>query len=176
MPNYLACGFAALLFSSFAWAADTTPLDVKTGEWETTLTGETTGQLPIPQEMLDKMSPEQRARMESAMKARGAQGAKTTVRKSCVRKDQLDKPFADGTDQKSCTRTVVTSTRSKQEIRMDCDALGGKQTGTLRLEATDSSNVKGTLQMTASAGARSMNMNYNFSAKWLGPACTAADK
>ena len=167
---------AAALSCAMAWAQGTTPLNVKTGEWETTLSGESTGQLPIPQEMLDKLTPEQRARMEAAMKARGAQGPRTTVHKNCVRKEMLDKPFGDDEERKSCKQTIVTSSATRQEIHMECEKGGGKQSGTLKLEAVDSGSVKGTMQMTASSGARVMSMNYNLSAKWLGPACTESNK
>jgi hypothetical protein len=160
---------AAALFCATAWAAGTTPLNVKTGEWETTMSGGSSGQLPIPQEMLDKMTPEQRARMEAAMKARGGQGPRTTVRKSCVRKETLDKPFGNDEERKSCKQTIVTSSATRQEIHMQCENGGGTQTGTFKLEAVDSGNVKGSMQMTASSGARAMNINYTFSAKWLGP-------
>lgn len=156
-------------------AAQTAPLNVKTGEWESTVTNETTGQLPIPQEMIDKMTPEQRARMEAAMKARGMQGAQTSVTKHCVKKEDLDKPFAKG-ENKACKQTIVSSSSSKQEVHMECEIGGGKQVGTLKLETIDSSNVKGTMQMTASNGARTMNVNSTFSAKWLGPACTEPNK
>jgi hypothetical protein len=59
---------------------------------------------------------------------------------------------------------------------MECEVGGGKQVGTLKLEAPDSSTVKGSMQMAASNGGRTMNVNSIFSAKWLGPACTESDK
>jgi len=172
MTARISFSFAAALFCATAWAADPTPLNVKTGEWETTLTTETAGQLPIPQEMLDKLTPEQRAKMEAAMKARNAQGAHTNAHKSCVKKEDLDKPFGNDETRKSCKQTIVTSSATRQEIHMDCEIGGGKQSGTLKVEALDSGNVKGSMQMVASNGGRSMNVNSSFSAKWLGPVCT----
>jgi hypothetical protein len=165
---------APALYCAAVCAAQTTPLNVKTGEWESTLTSETSGQLPLPQEMLDKMTPEQRAKMEAMMKARGMQGPRTTVTKHCVKKEDLDKPFAN--ENKSCKQTVLTSSGASQEIRMECEIGGGKQAGTLKLEAVDSSTVKGSMQMTASNAGRTMNVNSTFSAKWLGPACTETNK
>jgi hypothetical protein len=177
MSKSIFLGFAAGMLCTTTWAAATTPLDVKPGQWETTTTSETAGQLPIPQEMLDKMPPEQRARMEQAMKARAAKGATTRTRKSCVRKEQLDKiPFSADDDGKSCKPTVETSSRTKQEIHMDCENEAGKRTGFFRVEAADPESVKGTVQMTVSNGGRTMNINSNFSAKWLGPVCTESGK
>jgi len=144
-------------------------LNVKTGEWESTITVQTAGQLPIPQEALDKMTPQQRAKIDAAIKAQGGQ-PRTTVSKSCVRKEDLDKPFSNIAQRESCKSTVLTSTATRQELR-----LGGKQSGTLKLEAVDSGDVKGTMQMVASNGGRTLNANTNFSAKWLGPRCTESD-
>jgi len=174
MISRISFSLALALVCTVACNAQTTPLNVKTGEWESTIASDTSGQLPIPQDMLDKMTPEQRAKMEAMMKARGMQGPRTTVTKHCVKKEDLDKPF--GNENKSCKPTIVTSSATKQEIHMECEMGGGKQVGTLKFEAVDSSTVKGSMQMTASNGGRTMNVNSTFSAKWLGPACTEASK
>ena len=47
-------------------AADLT-LNVKTGLWQTTVSMETSGQLPIPEADLAKMTPERRQQFEAAM-------------------------------------------------------------------------------------------------------------
>jgi len=174
MTSRIAFPLASALFCVATLAAQNTPLNVKTGEWESTMTSETSGQLPISQEMLDKMPPEQRAKIEAMMKARGMQGPRTTVTKHCVKKEDLDKPF--GNQNKSCKQTVVNSSATKQEVHMECDMGGGKQTGTLTFEAVDSSTVKGSMQMAASNAGRTMNINSTFSAKWLGSACTESSK
>jgi hypothetical protein len=158
---------------SVLWAADTiTPLDVKLGQWESTMTMETTGLPPIPPEVLDRLPPEQRAKMEERLKANASKGPKTTVHKNCLKKEDLDKALSFGNQEKACTRTIVTSNRSKQEIHMECAVGGGKQTGTIRVEAINSENVKGSTEMTMTGAGRTMNMNSSFTAKWLGPTCT----
>ncbi|HTE88846.1 MAG TPA: hypothetical protein VK639_07845 [Terriglobales bacterium] len=59
-----------MLSSVTVWAADKLqPLNVKTGLWETTTTRITSGEIPIPAEMLARLTPEQRAKMEARMKA-----------------------------------------------------------------------------------------------------------
>ncbi len=99
------------------------------------------------------MTPEQRAKIQAAMQARGG-GSKATVSKNCLTKDKLDKPFNLGDENtKSCARSLVTSSGSKQEIRIDCDREGMKSTGTVKVEAVDSENVKGSMQMSVTNGA-----------------------
>src|SRR5882724_1490051 len=61
------------LSSAAVWAGGKfQPLDVKTGLWETTTTNTHSGEMPLPAELLDRLTPEQRARMEARMKANSA--------------------------------------------------------------------------------------------------------
>ena len=155
---------------SAVWAADYRPLDVKTGQWQTTMTGQTSGQLPIPDELAKRLTPEQLAKVQAAMQERNG---KSTVNKSCLTKDQLDKPFNAGDEAtKACSRTLISSSGSKQEIRIECNRENFKATGTVKIEALDSENIKGTVAMTATSGDHTMNMNNSFTSKWTGPACT----
>jgi hypothetical protein len=43
--------------------------------------------------------------------------------------------------------------------------------GTFLLEAVSSDNVKGTMQFVTNTIGRTMNMNFTFSSRYLGPAC-----
>jgi hypothetical protein len=55
---------------------------------------------------------------------------------------------------------------------VDCTTNGAKTRGTVKLEAVDSENVKGSMQLAVANGEHTMNMNYMFASKWIGPACT----
>ena len=79
---------SGLLCVSTSFAAD--PLNVKTGQWETTVVTKISGQV-LPKEMLDKMTPEQRTKLEQAMAARSGGMAKPHVSKNCVTKEELEK-------------------------------------------------------------------------------------
>ena len=159
-------GLAALA-GAMLLLADT--LNVKPGEWEATVTSQVTGLPPIPPEVLDKLTPEQRQMMEQRMK--GNQTPRTTTGKSCITKEQIEKGFDLSGHDQSCTRTVISSTSSKQEIKIECNQGNNKSTGTIRIEASSPESVKGSLQMAMNGGGRSMNMNSTFTAKWLSPAC-----
>ncbi len=76
-----------------AWGADIHALDVKPGQWETTTTGQMTGIPAIPPEVLNQLTPEQRAKMQSAM---GARGAKPMVSTSCKTKEKLQQAWNTG--------------------------------------------------------------------------------
>jgi len=165
---------ALVVFSSLTlWAADNiTPLNVKEGLWEMTVTHSMSGMpaMPdIPPDVLAKMPPDQRARMEAMMKG----GPSTDVRKECITKEKIEKNSAFSNNRGDCTRTVVNSTGSKLEVKIHCEEKQASTDGTLVLETVGSDHVKGTMQMQSATNANghTMNMNFTFSSKYLGPAC-----
>jgi hypothetical protein len=165
----LSIGLTMLLCGS-AWAADYQALNVKPGQWETTVTGQMTGIPAIPAEALAQMTPEQRAKVESAL---GGRGAKPMVNTYCMTKEKLDQGWSTGQNLKSCTTTVTGSSSGKQEVHVECNQNGSKTSGTIKVEALDSEHIRGSFQMTAtSEGNHAMNMNYAFTSKWLGSACS----
>src|SRR5450759_2339450 len=99
---------AIVVFSLTLFAADKiTPLNVKEGLWEMTVTHSMTGMPAIPPDTLAKMPPEQRARVEAAMKQSGMGGPTADVHKECVTKEKLEKQSAFSDNRKECTRTVL---------------------------------------------------------------------
>jgi hypothetical protein len=155
-----------------AWAADTiTPLSVKLGLWEMTVTHSMSGVPGIPPDTLAKMTPAQRARVEAAMKQSGAGGPTTEVHKECVTKEKLDKQSAFGSDRRECTRTVINSSSSRLEVKMHCEEQQAKTDGTLLLEVVSADNVKGTMQAVTNSNGRTINMNFAFDSKYLGSDC-----
>ena len=163
---------ALVVFSSLTlWAADNiTPLNVKEGLWEMTVTHSMSGMpaMPdIPPDVLAKMPPDQRARMEAMMKG----GPSTDVRKECITKEKIEKHSAFSNNRGDCTRTVVNSTGSKLEVKIHCEEKQASTDGTLVLETVGSDHVKGTMQAVTNANGHTMNMNFTFSSKYLGPAC-----
>src|SRR5262249_17949783 len=142
-------------------------MNVKPGKWQTTMTMESSGRPPIPQETLDKMTPQQRQMMEERMKA--AMAPRTTTTTSCITKEEIEKGLALGNDDKSCTRTVISSSSSKQEVKIECNREGTKVVGTMRVESLGSETAKGTMQMQMISAGRTMNMNSTFTSKYLSP-------
>ena len=165
-----------ILVSAAAWGADMHPLDVKTGQWETTTSMQMTGMpnMSIPPEVLNQMTPEQRAKMQAAM---AAHSGKPAIRDSCMTKEKLHEAWNTGQEAlKTCTNTVITSTSTKQEMRVECNRNGMKTAGTVKVEAVDSEHIRGSVQMTAADPSntnQAMSFNFTFASKWVGPACTA---
>jgi hypothetical protein len=157
----------ALLTASVVRAADPVPLDIKPGQWEATVTSQITG-LARPQltpDQLAKVPPEQRAKIEALI----AGGAHTSTSKSCVKKEDLTK-LQLNKDQ-ACKTTLVSSSGSKQEIRLECDRNNGKQTGSITIEALNSETIKFNIQASGDNNGKTMGMTVNGTSKWLGPVC-----
>ena len=165
--------FLVLTFSlSVVWAADKLQtFNVKTGLWRVTTVTVTTGEMPIPAELLARLTPQQRTRMEERMKARSPERTSTTTEKGCITKEELEKGPAFGEDRKLCIRTVVASTSKKANMKVECEQEGVKGDGILQFEALGPENVTGSEQITASDGTHTMNSNSTITAQWIGPAC-----
>src|SRR5689334_10995600 len=81
-----------LFGAAVLWGADKyQPLNVKLGLWETTSTITTKGQVPVSDEMLSRLTPEQRARVEERMKAQAGDRTTTHTYKSCLTKEKLER-------------------------------------------------------------------------------------
>ena len=147
------------------------PLNIKPGLWESTRTINRAGQLPIPAEMLNRLTPEQRARMEERMKANSAAHTSTTTEKHCVTKEDLEKDRLKLADAKECTTTVLNSTTSTVKAKFVCDQQGMRATGILELVAANPESLNGSYQSTAEANGHTMNVNGTWTSKWLGASC-----
>jgi len=180
MRNVLVVAVACFLVS-IVFAA-TEPLNVKTGLWQVSEVSTTSGLPSLPagmQAQLDKMRPEQRAKMEAAMRGRSGGAPRTINYQTCVTKDDLAKAAFTGPDEK-CSWTVVNSSRSDMEARGSaCEA--GKNEGmktdvTMKIHVVDSENVKGAVQGSATGNGTTVNIDNSYTGKWVSATCPAETK
>jgi Protein of unknown function (DUF3617) len=146
------------------------PLNVKAGLWESTRTWTTSGQMPIPEGMLDRLTPEQRARFEERMKANSSAKTHTTDDKHCVTKEDLQKPpkFTDSAD---CTWTLLESSDTRAKGSAICQVEGMKMTGNGEFQAPDQEHMTATIHLTSTGGGHSMTTDATIASKWLGSGC-----
>ncbi len=163
-------GLTFLAAGSFPVCADDFhPLDVKTGEWESSMTVAGSDVPPIPPEALAQMTPQQRARLEEQTKSLSG---RTLVHKFCLKKEKLNTPLTWGNNNKACTNTLVNSSASMQEIHVECSRENRKSSGTMRFESLDSEHIKGTVKMTVANSGGNTEITSSFTAKWLGDTCS----
>jgi uncharacterized protein DUF3617 len=156
-----------ILTAAASRAADNpTPLNAKPGLWEVTSTSERSGMPPIPADALAKLPPEQRARIEAQLKGT----ATTTTKQSCFTQEDVGKGFGWNNPATGCKQTIVSSTGSKLEAKWECEG-AQKGSGTMKIEAPDSSHVNSVIDISMGANGHVMNMHVTTSAKWLANSC-----
>ncbi len=157
-----------MMLSTFAAGAS---LDVNTGLWEVSSTGETSGTPPIPAEALARMPPEQRAQMQAAIASAMAQSNKPTIARLCITQKTLQRGMDfNQRESANCERSVMDSSSSKMNIRMECT---GDETmnGTFHIEALNRQAIRGSLHMVVSNGGNAMTVNRDIQGKWLASNC-----
>ncbi len=147
------------------------PLNLKTGLWEITTTTGAGDDNMLPAALLQKLTPEQRARVEERMKARSADPQKTINAKQCLTKQELERGMPFRLLHKSCSWAVLTSTSSRVEMRGECTDQGMKTESALRIGALSPEEAEGSLQFFTENQGTTPATTSTFNAKWIGPLC-----
>lgn len=161
---------AALLPTTLSAAgAGAEKLDVKLGLWEMTSIMRFSGMPPLPRELMDKLTPEQRAKMAADLEAAAAQEPEPDVSRECITQEDLDKPF-ESANADECTQTIVRTTKTIQEIRMVCTGKV-KSSGVFRVTTPTPETMTGMLDLKAGEGADAFTIKGTIKGRWLGPEC-----
>ena len=168
----LGAGAAAVML---AYAADTPQLNVKLGLWEIATHPQVNGNLPITDEQLAKLPPDQRAKFEAAMQAAIARGAQPRIFKECMTAEKRSHGFEAGSDpsKTNCKVTLVTNTSNEFESHRECVSDDGKQSTSVHFQVVSSDHVAGTVNALISHGGKTMTVNSTMEGKWLGADCGA---
>ena len=144
------------------------PPNIKLGLWETTLSSKWSGQLPILAEDLSGLTPEQRAKLEEAMKKAVSSPHEITYER-CVTKEKLNtsNPSHGG----PCTETTPSSTSSRLVLKLKCTDEKMQMSLTFELEALNTENIKGSGHGSMTSGNHTANVESTYTSKWIGSAC-----
>lgn len=156
----------AVLVPVWTGAAET--LNVKPGLWEITSVTETHGMPPLPKELLNQLTPEQRKKMEAEIKAEQKNADKDTDRE-CVTQKDLEQPF-ESANTKECKQTIVKSSRTAQEVHIVCSG-GIPGSGVFKVTAANPETMSGTLDLKLGEGADAMTVKARMQGKWLSADC-----
>ena len=141
------------------------------GLWEVTTHPQTSGQMPISDEQLQKLSPEQRARVEAAMKAAMGQANQEHVMRTCMTPEKRAQGFGLGNEGPSCKTTVVQNTSSELQVHSECSTDNDVRTTMEHLRMSGRHRISGTVEAHMSQGGKQMTMHMNIVGKWLGADC-----
>lgn len=171
-PQIMICAIALGCIFTFVAFGQEANFNVKTGLWENTITTQSNGMPPIPDDMLARMTPEQRAKFDAAMKASMARGGHPHTYKYCLTKEKLAQGFnPEDTERHNCKRTVLTNSPKVMEIKEECSEQGGTMLLTVHFEANGSDATTGKTHIVLSKADRTMTSDGTMTGKWLGPDC-----
>jgi hypothetical protein len=141
-------------------------LNTKTGAWEMTTTTVRTGSM-IPADVLAKMPPEQRAKMEATMKAREGQN-KTRVRQHCVKQADLDQNrMLESDDDAKCSRKIISSSSSKLVLERHCPAPHASKVH-MTMESASPDKIVASIDVTQGTTGK---VHMDIKGRWLGASC-----
>ena len=169
MLNPLRCLAAACLLPVVALAADHPA--VKLGLWEITHESQSRGQPTLPPEVLAKLPPEARARLEGSQHSREARRHST---KECITQASLEHLFQDDERTRACTHTIVSQTPTSMEMHLECKSIGpigASSSGTFKWTLATPESMRGSLELTTLAGSHTINDHLDIKGKWLGVDC-----
>lgn len=167
MSRFLLACAVSLSLPAAAFAAE--KLNVKTGLWEIKSTIHMSGIPPLPAELLAKMTPEQRKKMEADMRAAQSKEPHTETENECITEKDLERPFQSAS-QEDCEQSIVNSTRTSQEARLVCK---GKvpATGSLKINTPSPERMNGLLDLKTGSGPDAFVIKGQLQGRWIGSDC-----
>jgi hypothetical protein len=144
---------------------------VKTGLWEQTVTVTRQGALPMPDSVLSKLTPEQRARVEAQMRAN--QQPRTNTSQACLTEKDLDSLKIFENSDPNCKQTVRTSTGTQIDAQWECrieEGITGK--GTMHIDIQSPESARGTVHIVADGNGQNMVTGSKMTSRWIGSDCS----
>jgi hypothetical protein len=169
----LQVALTGLVVTAWVHAAGLTKPNIKPGLWEVSINPHVSGEMPIPEAELAKMAPQQRARLEAAMKAHTAKGAKPRVYKECMTPEKIARGFEidpHGEDA-SCKRNVVSSSTKELTLHDECNKPERKTVTDVHFEVKDGTQMSGKINVVVTSAGKTMTVNNTMQGKWLGASC-----
>lgn len=161
------------LISGLGYAAEPqVAMHVDLGLWEVTTTGAASGVPAIPEALLQRMTPEQQAKMQQ-MLAQRAQGQKF---KECMTAEKRSKGFGNkDEDSGKCKVTVTTNTPTEFQAERQCTASDGDTTVSdykMHFNISGKHHASGTIDIAIThADGKVTNVHSTVEAQWLGSDC-----
>jgi hypothetical protein len=150
------------------------PLSVNTGLWTTKMVITQSGQAAIPDEVLARLTPEQRAKAQASLQARLNGQPITRTSQNCLTADELKNGSVFNPDKQQCTEKLLNSSPTSVEFTVNCQEQSMQSSTHLTLTAADPGDVTGTGTTTVTANGRTMTSNTQFTAKWLSASCPSS--
>jgi len=177
--SLVGCLAVALLASAAEGDKEVVPvkLNVKLGLWEIATQANINGTPQLPDEMMAKLTPEQRARMQAAMQASMAEMTKPKLAKLCVTAEKVAKGLdIDRRERQNCQRKILSNSSSELEIQESCSESDGTSVLDQHIQLAGSllgaaEQLTGTVHYAKNSGGKAMGVDSNIKGQWLGASC-----
>jgi hypothetical protein len=165
--------FTGLAVTALVQAAEFTKPNIKPGLWEVTNNPQISGEMPIPEDQLAKMTPEQRTRLQAAMQANMAKTTKPRVYKECMTPEKIARGFETNAnaDDSSCKRNVISSTANELTLHDECDKPERKTVTDVHFEVKGGTQMSGKISVVINSAGKTMTVNSTIQGKWLSANC-----
>jgi hypothetical protein len=160
----------AVLSPTLAGHADPVMMRLKLGLWEMTATPHMTGQVPIPDDKLAALPPEQRARLENAIRQ---STSRPHVARTCITAEKLQKGFDVDRHDGSCKRKVLSNSASAMAVHEECSSEEGTRVADFQFQAKSPEAVTGTVHMHMARGGKAMDLQEAIVGHWVASDCGA---
>ena len=168
----LACALGIVVMLPVSADQTKVMLDADTGLWEVTTQPEVNGALSMPEEQLQQLSPEQRARVEAALQAATENAKQEHVVRECLTPEQRAKGFDLGAnDTSSCTTHVIRNASDELEVRRECVPGSNLRSMTEHLRMSGHRHVSGTVDVLMLQSGKQMTMHMTIEGRWLTADC-----
>ncbi len=159
--------FAACVVPLYVLGADS--FDIKAGAWDVTMSTSFAG-MPVPQEALAKMPPDQRAKIEAMIQARAGK-VQTHTYRTCVTAEDLDRNALMKSESPGCKRNVITKTASVLELEETCGAPEPSQTHATFQASSPAAYTANVVRTMGKGG----EVHIDMKGKWIAAACSKGD-
>jgi hypothetical protein len=162
----------AVAVTTLVQAADYTKPNIKPGLWEVTVTPRMSGEMPIPDDQLAKMTAEQRAKVEAMVKG---EASKPHVYKDCMTPEKIAKGFQmeQGPDELACKRNIISSTASELTLHDECNHTNRKSVSDVHFTFKSGTQIDGTMHIVTTASGKSMTVDSTVAGKFVTASCGA---
>lgn len=169
----LTCAFGMLAVLPVSADQTKVKLDAATGLWEVTTHPQMSGTLQMPEEQLQKMAPEERARVEAALQAATQNASQEHVIRECLTPEQRAKGFDLGNEGPSCKTSVIRNTSSELQVRRECTANSDVRTTTEHFRMSGTRRMSGTVDAAMQQNGKPVRMHMTIEGRWLSADCGA---
>ena len=150
------------------WYAGAESFDVKPGTWQMNLSTRIAGK-PLPQEALDSLPEDRRARVEEALKKRAGKPI-TISQKACISQEDLDQDriISAVKEDKNCTRNIVSRSATKLVMEQTCPEPYAS-TAQMTIEAQSPESLTAAIDLVRSEAKGQLHIDVK--GQWLSADC-----